>query len=732
MKNVPFRYKLIISILVMSLVPLLISAIYILNSSKAELEQASFDKLTSVRELKNKSISRYLSTVSAQISTMSHDLMLINASKEFKAAFKSTPASLEGSKAKLNDYYSKEFAVEYKNKTGTDSSLIAVPDSLSQESVVLQHAFISNSTHPLGSKHLLDESPLVPEYSAVHKVYHPIIREFLETFSLYDVFIVDNETGNIIYSVFKELDFATNLLIGPYKDTNLAEVFKLARDVSDKKVFKIVDFKKYLPSYESPASFIASPIWDGDKKIGVLIFQMPLSTINEIMAERSGLGNTGESYLVGEDKKLRSDTFTDKEFNIYNSFNKDKLINSPNIKLALEDKPGAMITKNFNGKDVLSSYTKISYPHLPWVIFAEQSSEESFAAINTLKWKVTAFILVSMLVVIIISMAITKSLSGQIEEVVEAFSSSAHDVQNSSQKMGLISNKLYSSVQTQISSITESAAAMDEISAMLQNNNVSSKRASSLSLNSKSSALKGKETVDKMMVEVRDISSSYDDIQRSVEKNNEDINKIINVINEIAQKTKVINDIVFQTKILSFNASVEAARAGESGKGFAVVAEEIAKLAAMSGTASNDISEMLISSQEQVRQIADETKKHISLIVKAGRSKIENGTNVAQDCMTELDSILSSVYELDVAIQEINVAILEQTNGVTEVNTAMKSLENVTHATTDMSERSKSASQELREQSISLRMSIQVLRKILGAKKNYDFNPESLDQSTTV
>ena len=105
MKNVPFRYKLILSILVMSLVPLLISAIYILNSSKAELEQASFDKLTSVRELKNKSISRYLNTVSAQISTLSHDMMLINAAKEFKAALKSTPASLEGSKANFTDSY---------------------------------------------------------------------------------------------------------------------------------------------------------------------------------------------------------------------------------------------------------------------------------------------------------------------------------------------------------------------------------------------------------------------------------------------------------------------------------------------------------------------------------------------------------------------------------------------------------------------------------------------------
>lgn len=726
MKNIPFKYKLIASILIVSLTPLIINSIYNLKSSRAALKDAAFDKLVALREAKNKSITRYLNTISKQIVTLSHDKMLIDATKEYKSAFKKLPANPnEDAALKLSEYYNKDFANEYKTKTNEASPLMKTISSLSPQAIYLQHAFISNNPNPLGSKHLLDETGLLPDYNLVHKVYHPQIREFLDTFALYDVFIIDNETGDIVYTVFKELDFGTSLLTGPYKDTNLGEVFREALKITDKKDFKIVDFKKYTPSYEAPASFIATPIWDGDKKIGVLAFQMPLSTINEIMSERAGLGNTGEVYLVGEDKKLRSDAFNNKDFNIYNSFNKDKLIHSKSIEMALQNKAGFNIDKNYNNSEVLSAYTRIEYPHLPWVIMAEQAVDEAFFSADILFRNVMIFIGVSLLIVIVIALLVTKNLSSEIEDIVESFSSSAHDVQNSSQKMDMVSNKLYKSVQTQISSITESAAAMEEISAMLKNNTNSSQTATKLSIATKSSAESGKETVDKMREEVLEISKSYDEIQYSVEKNNEDITKIINVISEIAKKTEVINEIVFQTKLLSFNASVEAARAGESGKGFAVVAEEIANLAEMSGKASKDIADMLTSSQEQVQVIADKTKKNINEIVSRGRLKVEDGNKVAEQCLNELNNILECIHELDGSIREISHAINEQSTGVEEVNTAMKYLENATHETTDMSERSKGAALELRDQSQSLRVSIQALRKILGAKKSYDIPPRT-------
>jgi methyl-accepting chemotaxis protein len=92
-------------------------------------------------------------------------------------------------------------------------------------------------------------------------------------------------------------------------------------------------------------------------------------------------------------------------------------------------------------------------------------------------------------------------------------------------------------------------------------------------------------------------------------KTNENMADIVKSIAEIKTKTNVINDIVFQTKLLSFNASVEAARAGEHGKGFAVVAEEVGALAAMSGNASKEIAQLLDGSLSRVTVLADETKQ---------------------------------------------------------------------------------------------------------------------------
>lgn len=716
MKTVSFKVKLMISILAVSIIPLVINSIYSIHISKKALQESALEKLVSVREARNESISRYLNTIESQISTLSHDKMIIDATNEFISVFNKIPASTQDEKIKLADYYQNQFGVEYKNKTDKDSPLNDAINSLSPQSVMIQHAFISNNSHPLGSKHLLDESPLVKDYSNIHKIYHPKIREFLEVFALYDVFIVDASTGNIVYTVFKELDFSTNILTGPYSKTNLADVVKQAMEVTDKKMTKIVDFERYAPSYEAPASFIASPIWDGDKKIGILVFQMPLQTINEIVSSKKGLGQTGETYLVGKDKRLRSDT-NNKDFNIFNSFNKNKVIENENIEKALLGNSGAVITRNYNGDEVLSAYTKINYKNLSWAIFAEQLISEAFQSAESQKTNSLIAIFISVIIVILVSLVLTKKLSTQIELIVEQFSSSAHDVQNSSQKMALISNKLYRSVETQVSSITQSAAAMEEISAMLMNNSNSSQNASNLSESTKSSALKGKETVDRMVTEVKSISGSYDDIQKSIDKNNEDISKMIEVINEIAKKTQIIDEIVFQTKLLSFNASVEAARAGEAGKGFSVVAEEISNLATMSGKASHDIALMLSNSKDEVRAIAASTKMHIDVIVSEGRVKIQNGSNVAAECMMELDNILNNVNRLDGSIQEINSAISEQSTGINEVNSAIKSLENATQETTDISEKSKEASENLKDQSIELRKSIQILRSILGSRK---------------
>lgn len=324
---------------------------------------------------------------------------------------------------------------------------------------------------------------------------------------------------------------------------------------------------------------------------------------------------------------------------------------------------------------------------------------------------------------IIGSLFIVNGLMKNIADTTEDLSECVHDIQNSSQKMSLVGRRLASTVEKQVSSITTGVSAMNIISTMIKKNDQSAIDASQLSTVTKSSARSGKNTVDKMMSEMRDISINYDEIQNSINQNSEDIKKIIVVISQIAQKTEVVNDIVFQSKLLSFNASIEAARAGESGKGFSVVAEEVGNLAQMSGKVASDITKMLKESQEQVSLIAETTTQNIIKIVDRGRNKVQEGNAVAADCLIELDRIITCVNDLDNSIQEISVAIREQSIEVDKVKDALKRMDDASHESNDMSGRSKVASEKLRVQSHELRNSIQGLRKILGAKKSYDVPP---------
>lgn len=353
-----------------------------------------------------------------------------------------------------------------------------------------------------------------------------------------------------------------------------------------------------------------------------------------------------------------------------------------------------------------------------------EKGQKQAADIESTSKKTNIIVLLSSFIIgALSSWFIVRGLMKNIALTVESLSNSAHDVQNSAQKMNGLSRKLAVTVENQASSITESVTAMDEISAMIKNNANSAVNASDLSLKTKQSAESGKQTVDKMMKGMQEISESYDQIQLSVSQNSEDILKIIEVISQIAKKTEVINDIVFQTKLLSFNASVEAARAGEAGKGFAVVAEEVGNLAQMSGKASFDIAKMLAESQEQVKILADKTTLNINQIVGMGRAKVESGTTVASECLSELEKISQAIDELDFSVKEISQAVKEQSIGVDEVNIALKRLDEAMIESNHMSERAKNTSEGLSAQAHSLRAAIQGLRKILGSKKSYETPP---------
>lgn len=362
----------------------------VLAETVGTLRKQALEQLTNAREVKRAAILRYLKRIHDQILTFSEDRMVVDAMRQLSASFNSVIAEqnvtgddMERMRRELLSYYTGDFSSEYrKHNSGRSPNAEQFFQQLDSESIALQYHYIKANIHPLGSKDLLDRASDESFYSSLHGKIHPVIRNYLKKFGYYDIFLADAETGDIIYSVFKEIDFSTSLIDGPFSKTNFGEAFRKANMAGNKDAVIMVDYKPYTPSYEAPAGFVASPIFDDGKKVGIALFQFPIDGINAIMGERTGLGETGETYLVGQDRLMRSDSYLDPEHHsVIASFRSPESgqVDTAAVRAALAGQSGAKIIVDYRENPVLSAYAPVNFGDLNWALMAEISVAEAFS-----------------------------------------------------------------------------------------------------------------------------------------------------------------------------------------------------------------------------------------------------------------------------------------------------------------------------------------------------------------
>lgn len=451
-KNLKIGSKILVAFTFITIVTAGVSGYISFTIARASLEEESFNKLTAVREMKANQIEDYFQQIANQVVTLSEDRMIVDAMRAFETGFEAidaelglTAAELDESDARLARYYEEEFLVRL-NQTrpaalGPASTVQYWPED--KNTRILQDLYLASNLNETGSKHLLDAAGDGSSYSLLHQIYHPIIRNFLDKFGYYDIFLVDDESGHIVYSVFKEVDYGTSLLSGPYAGSNFAEAFRAAKEATDKDFVKLVDFESYDPSYNAPASFIASPIYDGQQKIGVLLFQMPTDQINDIMTNKRGwsqvgLGASGETYLVADDFRIRNQS----RFLIEDSENYFKLIQDIGVpeetinrirnlnstiglqevktqgtQAALRGTTGTEIFPDYRGVPVLSSYKPLSIPDVKWVIMSEIDEAEALASIRSLRNGIFIGSIGLIAVIVIIAFFFAKTLTRPLQEL---------------------------------------------------------------------------------------------------------------------------------------------------------------------------------------------------------------------------------------------------------------------------------------------------------------------------
>lgn len=351
-----------------------------------------------------------------------------------------------------------------------------------------------------------------------------------------------------------------------------------------------------------------------------------------------------------------------------------------------------------NGKDILGYKMENWQDGKLHGVFAITSNVDKIAALREVDKNNTKTILFGFIPIFIavgVAFLLIKGPLKSLEKLAEVLSSISTNVAQTSDQMKSNSQSLSQSNVEQTASLQQTAASLEEVGAMIRKTSDYAENTSQNSTVSKEKAEAGNAIVLKMIDSMKAINESNEVIRDEIDHSNQEFAEIVKLIHDIGNKTKIINEIVFQTKLLSFNASVEAARAGEHGKGFSVVAEEVGNLAKVSGEAATEISTMLNESVHTVERIVEETKVKVDKLLLEGKNKVDYGSEVAKSCGNILNEIVSNVASTSEMAREISSASSEQSQGIGEISKAMGQLDIVTQDNAHTSEELSNVAQSL-------------------------------------
>lgn len=303
--------------------------------------------------------------------------------------------------------------------------------------------------------------------------------------------------------------------------------------------------------------------------------------------------------------------------------------------------------------------------------FVDTKNEISDQKFETIKQVQIVIIIISLIVVILTLIFINKFLIrdiylgfSKVKEFTESIGQSSVSILENSKSVDSNSSNLASAIESTMAAITE----LTETTNMNRQNTKNAQSSASLSLTHCES---GKTDVVNLTDSMERINSSNNSLGDQINNSNQEFHRIIDLVDQISKETLIINEIVTQTKLLSFNASVEAARAGEAGKGFAVVAKEIGELANLSGKSSKVISGLLTSSKKTIEDIISTNQEKTSSLLDSCRLRVSEGQKLANDCGKAFEEIFSNIQELSKLVQMVSNSSDEQSSGTESINNSI-------------------------------------------------------------